>query len=313
MVADAALDANADGADLARSVRRTSSRGSRPWDRLRPRRRRRSPRAPLRAPERRAGCRARGRPAARSDRPSAGPGRGRSPRRPRSVRMSSMLAGGQLGRAGQDVARVGVAAERQDGLVLEQQQLVADQARGPGRDEAVLQVPGIAVRPSGRATRRRSGGASGRGLVPRQRASATMPWRPTIAERAAAWVGRSPIPGGHGSPARRVAPLHRRSAARPFARPEAADVRQQASRARSVLGIARTGRRASCGRHERNAHGDSTADPPGRRRQHHQRLSGRGRRRESRSSMPGCPACGSDLLPNWRRWAARSTTSGRSC
>jgi hypothetical protein len=39
-----------------------------------------------------------------------------------------------------------VAAERQDGLVLEQQQLVADRACRASRHKAVLKIPGVAIR-----------------------------------------------------------------------------------------------------------------------------------------------------------------------
>ena len=41
--------------------------------------------------------------------------------------------------------RVAVPAERQDGLVLEEQHLVADEPGHSGRNEAMLQLPGIAV------------------------------------------------------------------------------------------------------------------------------------------------------------------------
>jgi hypothetical protein len=39
-----------------------------------------------------------------------------------------------------------VAAECQDGLVLDQQQLIADEARGASGHEPMLQIPGVAIR-----------------------------------------------------------------------------------------------------------------------------------------------------------------------
>jgi hypothetical protein len=48
---------------------------------------------------------------------------------------------GELGRTGQDVRVVGVAPERQDGVVLEQEQLVADEAVGTLGGEAALELP----------------------------------------------------------------------------------------------------------------------------------------------------------------------------
>jgi hypothetical protein len=72
------------------------------------------------------------------------------------------VSGGQLRRARQDMAGVGVTAEGQDRLVLEEDQLVADGARASGRNEAVLQVPGVAIaRPAEPPGRYRRGGGVG--------------------------------------------------------------------------------------------------------------------------------------------------------
>jgi hypothetical protein len=38
-----------------------------------------------------------------------------------------------------------MAAERQDRLVLEEQQLIADRAGGAGRNETMLEVPRVAI------------------------------------------------------------------------------------------------------------------------------------------------------------------------
>jgi len=78
------------------------------------------------------------------------------------------VAGGQLGRARQDVARVGVAAERQDRLVLQQQQLVSDRACGTSCHEAMLEIPCVAIpRPAEppRGDRRGCGGESRRRVL----------------------------------------------------------------------------------------------------------------------------------------------------
>ena len=52
----------------------------------------------------------------------------------------------QLARARQDVRIVGLPAEGQDGVMLEQQELVRDLARDPSLDQRLLAIPGVAVR-----------------------------------------------------------------------------------------------------------------------------------------------------------------------
>ena len=61
----------------------------------------------------------------------------------------------QLARRGEDMGVVGLAAERQDGVVLEEQQAVADLAVGPLRDEAPSASPTPRDNRSGRARTRR--------------------------------------------------------------------------------------------------------------------------------------------------------------
>ena len=51
----------------------------------------------------------------------------------------------QLVRVGEDVVLVGVPAEGQHGIVLEEQELVADQVVGPGFRERTLEVPRLAI------------------------------------------------------------------------------------------------------------------------------------------------------------------------
>ena len=64
---------------------------------------------------------------------------------------------------GADVGGVGVTAEREDRVVLEEDELVADEAGGSRTDDAVLEVPGIAVcHPPEPA--RAEGSGRGRGL-----------------------------------------------------------------------------------------------------------------------------------------------------
>ena len=77
------------------------------------------------------------------------------------------LACRKLGRSRQHVAGVAVAAQCQHRIMLEQEQLVADFARVSSRDQAMLQVPGVAICGPAEPPRcdRRGRGASTHGRV----------------------------------------------------------------------------------------------------------------------------------------------------